>query len=114
MNPAPGNSTMADKRKRRRLLELVNAARASGGLRWRTLMDILADVGEDVDDAQAWRGLLGDLVAAGLCLTIDRRSGLAAAFSTPDEHLIVRVTDDGTALVAQAIAPNPLVEDDRL
>lgn len=108
---------MNARRMRRRILELVDAAKAGGGLRCRLLISLLEELSPDapVDDGLVL-SCLQDLANAGLVELLDRRSYRPAlgGVQVGKDHLLVRVTDKGTCLLNQAIDPHPLVEDPRL
>lgn len=99
-------------RLRRRILQLVDAAKSGGGMRGRMLADIMADLPEAPQDDSELMGLCQDLVNAGLLTVTDlrRRTGERLELDVQ----LYAVTDRGTALLAERIAPHPLVADDRL
>lgn len=101
------------KRQRRRILQLVDASKAAGGLRGRMLVGLLEDLSDVAIDETEALGLIQDLASARLVELIDRRSYLPSSVTVGADHLVVRITAEGTSLLAHAIAPHPLVEDPR-
>lgn len=99
-------------RLRRKALRLLDGAKAAGGLRGRWILDALESTGEAPDDADAMLGLLRDLANAGHVVETDvrkykhQRPGL--------DTILFAITARGTALLEEAIAPDPLIEDERL
>jgi len=101
-----------NKRLRRHVLQLADAAKASGGLRGRMLMDILADEPAGPEDDQALMGLCRDLVNAGFLEEKDLRKRVGDRHGL--DYLFYSITAMGTSLLAEGIPPHPLVEDERI
>lgn len=101
-----------NRRLRRRILQLADAAKASGGLRGRMLMDILADGPAGPEDDQALIGLCRDLGNAGFLAEKDLRKRVGDRFGL--DHLLYSITALGTSLLSEGIPPHPLVEDERI
>ena len=109
------------RRLRRRFLELVDAAKAAGGIRGRSLADILENNGDFIDCLESLPGMtsadklainLGADLANGGYITRqdvrkhrEEREGL--------DFYIYTVTAKGTALLQEAIAPDAFIEDAR-
>ena len=101
-----------EKRIRRRMLSIVDEARAAGGVRGRMLADILESLPEGLDgDMEALR-LATDLVNLGLLSVADTRTLKSQRESL--DYLVYRVTAKGTGLLAGVEPVCPLVEDDRI
>ena len=108
-----------DLRLRRRILNLLHAARSRPEFGWadgRFVFDMVNSVtpaaNQQLQDDAHCLGLLRDLVAAGYVEHRDQRvrtherEGLDSS--------VYRITARGTALVEEHIDPDPLVDDDRV
>ena len=106
-----------DRRLRRRLLLLLNATRVSpesgwcGGPFLFDVVDTALPSGQRFDDEPHLLGLLRDLISAGYVQERDDRTRQSQRASL--EFTSYRITSKGTALVTEAIEPDPLVEDGR-
>jgi hypothetical protein len=107
-----------DLRLRRRILQLLHAARVHEHGGWasgRFVVDVIdgatTPAGSFGDDAHA-AGLLRDLVAGGY---VEQRDDRAKGYQPRSlDFISFRITHRGTALVEEQIDPDPLVEDDRV
>jgi hypothetical protein len=107
-----------DLRLRRRILQVLHAARVHPDAGWMTgqcLVDVIDGATPPaqrfVDDDHA-RGLLRDLVSAAYAEQRDDR--WLKRQSATLELTSYRITHRGVALVEQQIEPDPLVEDERV
>jgi hypothetical protein len=106
-----------DQRLRKRLLQVLNAARVRPEFGWangRFIFDIVDGAvpgGQRFESDEHMLGLMRDLVAGGYVEERDDRTHTWQAYGL--DHLSYRVTNLGTALVLEAIDPDPLVEDTR-
>jgi hypothetical protein len=103
-------------RLRRRMLSVLDASRhqpAGGWVTGRFVVDVIAGGGGDAIDADAQAiSLLRDLVAGGYAEHRDDRR-----YTYQSEGLDMssyRVTAKGTSLLAEALEPDPLIDDHRL
>ena len=109
---------MRDLRLRRRLLQMLHAARVRpeyGWLSGRFLSDLIEAVqpmGLRFDGDEHVTALLRDLVAAGHVEERDDRWKTHQPASL--EMTSYRITHQGTALVEQRVDPDPLIADDRI
>ena len=96
-----------EKRMRRRILELIEASKASGWVRGQWIAEIVG-----LDDEEQAAGLLADLVNLGLAETHDTRELRAQipGLRFADYH----ITAKGTRLLAGLEPVEPLIEDERL
>ena len=107
-----------DLRLRKRILQVLNAARVRPEFGWcggRFVYDIVDGAlpgGQRFDDDQHMLGLLRDLVGAGYVEERDDRTRAGQPYGL--DHTSYRITSRGTALLSEAIDPDPLVEDPRL
>ena len=107
-----------DQRLRKRLLQVLNAARVRPEFGWaggRFIYDIVDGAipgGQRFDSDQHMLGLMRDLVAGGYVEERDDRTHNWQAMGV--DSLSYRITNLGTALVLEAVDPDPLVEDTRL
>ena len=107
-----------DLRLRRRVLQVLHAARVGTGQGWmsgRFIVDVIGGAVSAsecfIDDAHA-SGLLRDLVAGAYTESRDDRR---KAFQPEGiDFTSYRITHRGTALVEEQIEPDPLVEDERV
>ena len=106
-----------DRRLRRRLLLLLNATRVrpqSGWCGGRFLADVVDATlpdGQRLDGDDHLLALLRDLVS---CAYVEERDDRTRQAQQPCLELTsYRITSKGTALVTEAIDPDPLVEDGR-
>jgi len=101
-----------DRRLRRDILRLIESGKPAGGLRGRFICDVIAQTTHEppADDA-ALLGLLRDLVGGGYVTETDLRKYKADRLSL--DTLLYTITHKGTALLAEAIDPDPLIEDPR-
>lgn len=107
-----------DQRLRKRILQMLHAARVrpeSGWCSGTFVYDVLDGAlppGQRPDGDDHLLGLLRDLVASGHAEERDDRTrrGQRAGL----DLLSFRVTSRGTALVCEAVDPDPLVDDPRL
>jgi hypothetical protein len=103
-----------DLRLRRRMLQLMHAARVrpeSGWMTGRLIVDVLEGAGSAVSDDEHATGLLRDLVGAGLA---DERDDRTRRPQRPCLDLTsYRISVRGVALLEERIAPDPLVDDER-
>ena len=106
-----------DRRLRRRLLLLLHATRVSPESGWcggQFLLDVVDTAlppGQGFEDASHLLGLLRDLISAKYVEERDDRT--RASQRAGLEFMSYRITSRGTALVTEAIEPDPLVEDGR-
>jgi hypothetical protein len=106
-----------DRRLRRRLLLMLNAARVRpesgwcGGQLLYDLVDTALPSGQRFEDEDHLLGLLRDLISAAYAEERDDRTRESQRASL--EFTSYRITSKGTALVTEAIEPDPLVEDGR-
>ena len=106
-----------DRRLRKRVLLALHAARVrpqAGWMSGRFLYDLIDGAlpgGQRFDSDLHLLGLARDLVNAGYAQERDDRQRENEPFSL--DTLSFRVTSHGTALVLEAIDPDPLVEDSR-
>jgi hypothetical protein len=107
-----------DRRLRKRLLQVLNAARVrpeSGWAGGRFISDVVDGAlpgGQTFDSDEHVLGLIRDLVAGGY---VDERDDRTRVWQKPGLDLVsYRITNLGTALVLEAVDPDPLVEDSRL
>ena len=107
-----------DLRLRRRILQLLHAARVHEHGGWasgRFVVDVIDGATTPAsgfnDDAHA-AGLLRDLVAGGYVEQRDDRTRRYQPLGL--DFVSCRITHRGTALVEEQIDPDPLVEDDRV
>lgn len=107
-----------DKRLRKRLLQVLHAARVRPEYGWasgRFVYDVVDGAlpgGEQFESDEHLLGLMRDLIAAGYVEERDDRTRGWQIFGV--DWVSYRITNHGTALVIEAIDPDPLVEDDRL
>jgi hypothetical protein len=106
-----------DRRLRRRVLLLLNATRVSpesgwcGGQFLLDVVDTALPVGQGFEDESHLLGLLRDLISAKY---VEERDDRTRTSQRPAlEFTSFRITSKGTALVTEAIEPDPLVEDGR-
>src|SRR3954467_7231940 len=107
-----------DKRLRKRLLQVLNAARVRPEFGWasgRFIYDVVDGAipgGQRFEGDAHMLGLMRDLIAAGY---VEERDDRTYAWQTAGvDWTSYRITNHGTALVYEAIDPDPLIEDDRL
>ena len=106
-----------DLRLRKRILQLLDAAKVRPDSGWASgrfiydLVDGALPGGQKFEDDAHARGLLRDLVGAGYVQERDDRTRRWQPAGL--DWTSYRITNRGTALVAEAIDPDPLVEDDR-
>jgi hypothetical protein len=106
-----------DRRLRRRLLLMLNAARVRpesgwcGGHFLFDLVDSALPNGQRFEDQDHLLALLRDLISSGYAQERDDRTRESQRASL--EFTSYRITSRGTALVTEAIDPDPLVEDGR-
>ncbi len=107
-----------DKRLRKRLLQVLNAARIRPEQGWaggRFIFDVVDGAlpgGQRFEGDDHLLGLMRDLVAAGYVEERDDRTRVWHPHTL--DYLSYRITNLGTALVLEAIDPDPLVEDSRV
>ena len=107
-----------DRRLRKRLLQVLNAARVRPEFGWasgRFIYDIVDGAipgGQRFEGDEHMLGLMRDLVSAGYVEERDDRTRTWQPYGV--DYLSYRVTNLGTALVLEAIDPDPLVEDSRV
>ena len=107
-----------DRRLRKRLLQVLHAARVRPEFGWasgRFLFDLVDGAlpgGQRFDSDAHLLGLMRDLIAAGYAEERDDRTRDWERYGL--DTLSFRITSHGTALVVEAADPDPLVEDDRL
>jgi len=99
-----------DRRMRRDLLRALDAAKAAGGMRGRMLADVFNASADFQDDDQVL-ALLHDLVNSGYAAAADLRTKHHQRQDL--DHTSWSITAAGTALIQQAVEPDPLIEDDR-
>ena len=106
-----------DRRLRRRLLLMLHAVRVGpesgwcGGQFLYDVVDAALPAGQGFDGESHLVGLLRDLVSAGYAEERDDRTRQSQGACL--EFTSYRITSKGTALVTEAIDPDPLVEDGR-
>ena len=107
-----------DLRLRRRLLQVLHAARVRPEYGWvsgRFLSDLIDGVapgGQRFEGDDHVQALLRDLVAAG---HVEERDDRWKAYQPAGlDFSSYRITHQGTALIEQQLDPDPLVEDDRV
>jgi hypothetical protein len=107
-----------DRRLRKRVLQVLNAARVrpeygwAGGRFVYDVIDATLPGGQRFESDEHLLGLMRDLVAAGY---VEERDDRTRDWQRPGLDVIsYRITNHGTALVHEAIDPDPLVEDDRV
>jgi hypothetical protein len=100
----------SDRRHRRRILKVIDDCKAPKGLKGQMLSDIVFDRTDPLNDVRLF-GLCRDLVNLGLITEepLERQTHQEDGL----KFYRFKVTAKGTALVAQLIAPEPLVEDSR-
>src|SRR5215203_4438449 len=107
-----------DQRLRKRLLQVLNAARVRPDFGWaggRFIYDIVDGAlpgGQRFDSDEHMLGLMRDLVAGGYVEERDDRTHNWQTLGV--DFISYRVTNLGTALVLEAVDPDPLVEDSRI
>jgi hypothetical protein len=107
-----------DRRLRRRLLMMLNAARVRpesgwcGGTFLYDLVDGALPAGQRFDDGRHLLALLRDLISSGYAEERDDRTHTGQRPGL--EWSSYRITSRGTALVTEAIEADPLVEDARV
>jgi hypothetical protein len=99
------------------LLDVLQAARVGprGGVYGRRLKDALDAIlppGDQFDSDEHVQHLLADLAGKDLVQTADERSRKSQPHGL--DHLFVRITAKGSALLNENAPPDPDVEDDRL
>jgi hypothetical protein len=106
-----------DLRLRKRILQLLDAAKVrpeSGWASGRFIYDLVDGAlpgGQRFDGDDHALGLLRDLISAGY---VEERDDRTRRWQTAGlDWTSYRITSEGTALITQAVDPNPLVEDDR-
>src|SRR4051794_27369227 len=107
-----------DRRLRKRLLQVLHAARVRPEFGWASgrfvydVVDGAAPGGQRFESDDHLLGLMRALIAAGYVEERDDRTrdwepcGL--------DYVSYRITNHGSALVLEAVDPDPLVEDDRV
>lgn len=100
-----------EKRIRRAILRVLNAARPSG-LSGRNLRDVLEGQPDGIADDRELLSLCQDLVSLGYATTTDIRK-LRSQQATAATW-VYAITAMGTALLAGQVAVSPLVDDERL
>src|SRR5687768_16135639 len=107
-----------DRRLRKRLLQVLNAAKVRPDRGWaggRFIFDIVDGAipgGQRFESDEHMLGLMRDLIAGGY---VEERDDRAYNWQLPGvDYVSYRVTALGTALVLEAVDPDPLVEDSRL
>src|SRR5688572_6533398 len=106
-----------DLRLRRRILQLLDAAKVRPDSGWASgrfvfdLVDGALPGGQQFEDDHHALALLRDLISAGYVQERDDRTRKWQKAGL--DWTSYRITSRGTALVNQAIEPDPLVEDDR-
>src|SRR5215218_2506885 len=107
-----------DRRLRKRLLQVLNAARVrpqSGWAGGRFICDVVDGAlpgGQCFESDEHMLGLMRDLVGGGY---VEERDDRTRVWQKPGLDLVsYRITNLGTALVLEAVDPDPLVEDSRL
>ena len=107
-----------DRRLRKRLLQVLNAARVRPDRGWaggRFIFDIVDGAipgGQRFESDEHMLGLMRDLIAGGYVEERDDRAYTWQAQGV--DYVSYRITNLGTALVLEAVDPDPLVEDSRL
>ena len=107
-----------DQRLRKRLLQVLNAARVRPDFGWaggRVIYDIgdgALPGGQRFDSDQHMLGLMRDLAAGGYVEERDDRTHNWQTLGV--DYTSYRITNLGTALVLEAVDPDPLVEDSRM
>jgi hypothetical protein len=107
-----------DRRLRKRLLQVLNAAKVRPDRGWaggRFIFDIVDGAipgGQRFDSDEHMLGLMRDLIAGGYVEERDDRAYTWQGHGV--DYVSYRVTSLGTALVLEAVDPDPLVEDSRL
>lgn len=107
-----------DARLRRRLLQVLHAARTRPQSGWTSawfvldVVDAASPPAMRFESPEHFLGLMRDLVSRGYVQERDERTH---AWQTPGlEFTCFRITAQGTALVHEAAEPDPLVEDARV
>ena len=107
-----------DQRLRKRLLQVLNAAKVRPDRGWaggRFIFDIVDGAipgGQRFESDEHMLGLMRDLIAGGY---VEERDDRVYNWQpTGVDSVSYRVTALGTALVLEAVDPDPLVEDSRL
>lgn len=98
-----------NRRLRRRILQVVDATKAAGGVLAVTLRDAMG--AQEFDDDQHLMSLAIDLRNAGLIEIVDMRSRVGQAGGIA--WSLLKITDSGTSLLEEGLAPHPLVADER-
>ena len=107
-----------DQRLRKRLLQVLNAARVRPDFGWasgRFIYDIVDGAlpgGQRFESDEHMLGLMRDLVAGGYVEERDDRTHNWQTLGV--DYISYRITNLGTALVLEAVDPDPLVEDTRV
>ena len=107
-----------DRRLRKRLLQVLNAARVRPEAGWasgRFISDIVDGAlpgGERFESDAHVLGLMRDLISADYVEERDDRTRDWQRYGL--DYVSYRITHHGTALLHEAVDPDPLVEDERL
>ena len=109
---------LRDLRLRRRILQVLHAARVRPEFGWaggRFIYDIVDGAlpgGQRFNGDEHMLGLMRDLVAGGYVEERDDRTRNWQSLGV--DYISYRITNLGTALVLEAVDPDPLVEDTRM
>lgn len=107
-----------DQRLRKRLLQVLNAARVRPEFGWASgrfvydLVDGATPGSQRFESDEHMLGLMRDLAAAGYVEERDDRTRTWQPYML--DYLSYRITSHGTALVLEAVDPDPLIEDSRV
>ena len=118
----PGDYDEADRRRdlrlRKRILQMLNAARVKPEYGWcsgRFIYDVVDGAlpgGQRFEDDRHLLALLRDLISAGY---VEERDDRVRTWQRHGiDWMSYRITNLGTALVDEAVDPDPLVEDSRV
>ncbi len=106
-----------DRRLRKRLLQVLNAAKVRPEFGWAggrfifDLVDGTLPATQRLESDEHLLGLLRDLAGAGYVEERDDRTRTWQPYAL--DYLSFRITNLGTSLVMEAVDPDPLVEDSR-
>jgi hypothetical protein len=104
-----------DKRLRRRILQVADAAKAGRGglgIRGRMLADVLDSQEERPESDEQLMALAQDLINAGLLSMLDLRKRHSDRWGL--DTVSYAISEKGTALLLELAPVNALVEDERL